>query len=116
MRAVAAETGISATAIYRHFADKGELLAAMATRGYHDLLSALRQPDISTAELISTSNNMMQISFEGRGRVEYAVDRTMDFVTWTPVGTSVSTTGGVVTVTDPASTNYSKAYYRIRLE
>ncbi len=34
--------GVSQTAPYRHFADKNELLAAMATRGYRDLLAALR--------------------------------------------------------------------------
>ena len=43
LRALARAVGVSQTAPYRHFADKGELLAAMATRGYRDLLSALKQ-------------------------------------------------------------------------
>lgn len=43
LRALARAIGVSQTAPYRHFADKGELLAAMATRGYRDLLSALRE-------------------------------------------------------------------------
>lgn len=43
LRALARAVGVSQTAPYRHFADKGELLAAMATRGYRDLLQALRQ-------------------------------------------------------------------------
>jgi AcrR family transcriptional regulator len=43
LRALARAIGGSQTAPYRHFADKGELLAAMATRGYRDLLTALRQ-------------------------------------------------------------------------
>jgi AcrR family transcriptional regulator len=43
LRALARAIGVSQTAPYRHFADKGELLAAMATRGYRDLLTALRQ-------------------------------------------------------------------------
>ena len=43
LRALARAVGVSQTAPYRHFADKGELLAAMATRGYRDLLSALRR-------------------------------------------------------------------------
>jgi AcrR family transcriptional regulator len=43
LRALARAIGVSQTAPYRHFADKGELLAAMATRGYRDLLIALRQ-------------------------------------------------------------------------
>ncbi|MDH5171482.1 MAG: TetR/AcrR family transcriptional regulator, partial [Gammaproteobacteria bacterium] len=42
LRALARAVGVSQTAPYRHFADKGELLAAMATRGYRDLLAALR--------------------------------------------------------------------------
>lgn len=41
LRALARAIGVSQTAPYRHFADKGELLAAMATRGYRDLQSAL---------------------------------------------------------------------------
>ena len=43
LRALARAIGVSQTAPYRHFADKGELLAAMATRGYRNLLAALRE-------------------------------------------------------------------------
>lgn len=43
LRALARGIGVSQTAPYRHFADKGELLAAMATRGYRELLAALRR-------------------------------------------------------------------------
>lgn len=43
LRALARAIGVSQTAPYRHFADKGELLAAMATRGYRGLLSALHK-------------------------------------------------------------------------
>lgn len=43
LRALARAIGVSQTAPYRHFADKGELLAAMATHGYRELLVALRQ-------------------------------------------------------------------------
>lgn len=41
LRALARAVGVSQTAPYRHFNDKGELLAAMATRGYHQLLQTL---------------------------------------------------------------------------
>ncbi|MCB1845332.1 MAG: TetR/AcrR family transcriptional regulator [Halioglobus sp.] len=41
LRALAREIGVSQTAPYRHFADKNDLLAAMATRGYRELLAAL---------------------------------------------------------------------------
>lgn len=58
LRALARAIGVSQTAPYRHFADKGELLAAMATRGYRDLLQALRQagekaPDCPSEQLIA---------------------------------------------------------------
>lgn len=43
LRALARAIGVSQTAPYRHFADKSELLAAMATRGYRELYASLRQ-------------------------------------------------------------------------
>lgn len=43
LRALARAVGVSQTAPYRHFTDKNELLAAMATRGYQHLLNKLRQ-------------------------------------------------------------------------
>ncbi len=42
LRALARAVGVSQTAPYRHFKDKDELLAAIATRGYLSLLSALQ--------------------------------------------------------------------------
>ena len=58
LRALARAVGVSQTAPYRHFADKGELLAAMATRGYRNLLQALQQAgeragDCPTEQLIA---------------------------------------------------------------
>lgn len=43
LRALARAVGVSQTAPYRHFEDKSELLAAMATSGYRNLLRALRK-------------------------------------------------------------------------
>lgn len=43
LRALARAIGVSQTAPYRHFADKSDLLAAMATRGYRTLLGCLQQ-------------------------------------------------------------------------
>jgi AcrR family transcriptional regulator len=43
LRALARSIGVSQTAPYRHFADKGELIAAMATQGYLDLLQVLEE-------------------------------------------------------------------------
>lgn len=42
LRALARSIGVSQTAPYRHFVDKNDLLAAMATRGYRELLDILR--------------------------------------------------------------------------
>ena len=41
LRALARAVGVSQTAPYRHFNDKAELLAALATRGYRKLLAEL---------------------------------------------------------------------------
>lgn len=43
LRVLARAIGVSQTAPYRHFGDKGELLAAMATRGYRELYQSLKQ-------------------------------------------------------------------------
>ncbi len=43
LRALARAIGVSQTAPYRHFTDKSDLLAALATRGYQDLLRCLRE-------------------------------------------------------------------------
>lgn len=50
LRALARRLGVSQTAPYRHFADKNELLAALATRGYRDLLRALRAASADTKD------------------------------------------------------------------
>ncbi|MEH6570557.1 MAG: TetR/AcrR family transcriptional regulator [Halioglobus sp.] len=50
LRALARNVGVSQTAPYRHFADKNELLAALATRGYKDLLQALRAAGDATGD------------------------------------------------------------------
>ena len=42
LRALARSVGVSQTAPYRHFSDKNELLAALASRGYRQLLDALQ--------------------------------------------------------------------------
>jgi AcrR family transcriptional regulator len=43
LRALARSVGVSQTAPYRHFSDKNELLVALATRGYEQLLSELKE-------------------------------------------------------------------------
>jgi AcrR family transcriptional regulator len=50
LRALARAIGVSQTAPYRHFADKGELLAAMATRGYRELYQELKSAGESAGD------------------------------------------------------------------
>ncbi|MEP4148018.1 MAG: TetR/AcrR family transcriptional regulator [Halioglobus sp.] len=50
LRALARAIGVSQTAPYRHFGDKGELLAAMATRGYRELYQSLKEAGENTGD------------------------------------------------------------------
>ena len=67
LRALARAIGVSQTAPYRHFADKSELLAAMATRGYRNLLKALRQ-----AGELSNDGPQEQLKAFAHAYVDYA--------------------------------------------
>ena len=42
LREVARQVGVSHAAVYRHFADKGAMLEAIAVEGYHELAERLR--------------------------------------------------------------------------
>jgi AcrR family transcriptional regulator len=50
LRALARNIGVSQTAPYRHFRDKNELLAALATRGYRILLADLQSAGETAGE------------------------------------------------------------------
>lgn len=67
LRALARAIGVSQTAPYRHFADKGDLLAAMATRGYRNLLGCLQQAGASAG-----SNPPDQLIAFAHAYVDYA--------------------------------------------
>ena len=67
LRALARAIGVSQTAPYRHFADKGDLLAAMATRGYRNLLGCLQQAGASAG-----SNPRDQLIAFAHAYVDYA--------------------------------------------
>jgi len=69
LRALARAVGVSQTAPYRHFADKGELLAAMATRGYRNLLAALKQ-----AEATGGDSPAQQLIALAHAYVDYAAN------------------------------------------
>lgn len=69
LRALARAVGVSQTAPYRHFKDKDELLAALATRGYQALLQALK-----TAEQTAPNCPKQQLYAFARSYVDYATD------------------------------------------
>lgn len=69
LRALARAIGVSQTAPYRHFSDKGELLAAMATRGYRNLLTALQR-----AEAAAGRDPRRQLTQVAHAYVDYAAD------------------------------------------
>jgi AcrR family transcriptional regulator len=67
LRALARAIGVSQTAPYRHFADKGELLAAMATRGYRDLQAGLQRAEAGAGESAAA-----QLTAVAHAYVDYA--------------------------------------------
>lgn len=69
LRAIARAVGVSQTAPYRHFADKENLLAAMATRGYGQLLDTLRR-ELAAAD----SSAAAQLHALARAYVSYAAE------------------------------------------
>ncbi len=49
LREIARRAGVSAMAPYRHYADKGALLAALATHGFRGLHDVLQRADLEAA-------------------------------------------------------------------
>jgi AcrR family transcriptional regulator len=68
LRALARAVGVSQTAPYRHFSDKNELLAALATRGYRKLLA-----DLEAAGRRAGANPVDQLFAFAHTYVNYAV-------------------------------------------
>ena len=68
LRALARTVGVSQTAPYRHFSDKNELLAALATRGYRKLLE-----DLEAAGHSAGASPVEQMHAFARSYVSYAI-------------------------------------------
>lgn len=67
LRAVARRVGVSANAPYRHFEDKNALLAALATKGFHDLRQSMFEADATAAageELIALGQSYVRYALE----------------------------------------------------
>jgi AcrR family transcriptional regulator len=59
MRAVAARTGITATAIYRHYRDKDELLEELATHGFQSLAERCTKARESSRDPVAQLRRML---------------------------------------------------------
>lgn len=68
MRAVARRAGVSATAPYRHFADKDALLAAAATMGFERLRERLLAAD-------ATATGTAAIASQGAAYIAFALEQ-----------------------------------------
>jgi AcrR family transcriptional regulator len=66
MREVARRAGVSHNAPYRHFRDKGELMAAVAAEGY----DGLREWFMKAAD--AGTNPLDRLALSGRGYVQFA--------------------------------------------
>ena len=64
LRALARGVGVSQTAPYRHFNDKGDLLAALAAVGYRRLLNDLRQAAEETGDTFQQVQSILQHGIE----------------------------------------------------
>jgi len=80
------------------------------------LTGSVRRPAIYNLSSLIASNGTPQMSFTGRSMVQYEFQRSTNLSTWQTVQASITTTGGVVTVSDPGATNLPRAFYRIKLQ
>ncbi len=69
LRALARAIGVSQTAPYRHFSDKSELLAAMATRGYRELYADLKEAGDNAGD--NPADQLLAFAY---AYVDYAAD------------------------------------------
>lgn len=71
MRELSRQTGVSRTAPYRHFEDKSDLLATVATQGFDQLRKQLRQARLNENERPDPMDRFRQM---GLAYVEFARD------------------------------------------
>lgn len=73
LRAVARALGVSQTAPYRHFSDKEALLAAIATRGYRQLLDVLQgaREEVAESDSASAADELRAVA---GAYIEFAAD------------------------------------------
>ena len=69
LRGLARAVGVSATAVYRHFANKDDLLAAIATEGFEGLSAEM----IARLAQEPSADTLRRLVILGEGYVNYAV-------------------------------------------
>lgn len=90
LRAVARRVGVSATAVYRHFPDKGALLAAVAGAGLMELGAAQR------AAFTAAGGGVAGFNATGVAYVRFALDHPSLFrlIFARPIGDAMAKAGG----------------------
>lgn len=68
LRKVAQQAGVSATAPYSHFRDKGELLAVLATQGFNKLIESMER-EVSSVGAATSRGGLVGLA---RGYVDFA--------------------------------------------
>jgi hypothetical protein len=58
------------------------------------------------------SNGLFQCQLNGPARGSYTIKASSNLTEWTPIITGVLPTSGVAIITDSASTNYNRRFYR----
>lgn len=69
LRGLARSAGVSATAVYRHFANKDDLLAAIATEGFQGLSAEMKARLLQEPQ----ADSFRRLVILGEGYVSYAV-------------------------------------------
>jgi AcrR family transcriptional regulator len=67
LREAARRVGVSATATYRHFADKDHLLAVVAAEGYHEFAERLRRIEKGPEEFTAMGMAYVEFALEHPG-------------------------------------------------
>jgi AcrR family transcriptional regulator len=67
LREIARRTGVSAAAAYKHFVDKDDLMASVATQGFHELARALRAAADEPDPAVATGLAYMDFARTNRG-------------------------------------------------
>ena len=74
------------------------------------LITAAPQPCLGS--VVSLTNGQFQFQITGQVGSNYMIQASTNFSSWIPIATNVIPVSGVLSVTDPSATNYSRRFYR----